>query len=74
MTGYPIVAPGLVCPMPGNPCPVTGGRKFPVGGAFYISAVSFGPFSAYPYMMRGGRLGFVHDGGTWGYLDINVLG
>ena len=74
MAGYPIVTPVFMCPMAWNPCPVTGRRKFPVRGGFYVSAVSFRPFSAYPYMMRRGRFGSVHDSGMGSYLDINVLG
>ena len=74
MAGYPIVTPGFVCPMTGYPYLVTGRRKLPVSGGFYVSAVSFGPFGAHPYMMSGGRLGSVYDGSMGSYLDINVLG
>ena len=74
VAGHPIVTPMFVCPMAGNPCLVTGGRKFPVRGGLYVSTVSFGPFGAYPYVMCGGRLGSVYDGSMGSYLNINMLG
>ena len=56
------------------PSLVTGGRKIPVSRSFNVLAVSFGPFRAYPYVVRRRRSGFVYHGGMGSHLDIDMLG